>query len=48
MVTFSLGICYGFECRKSAKLEERLDKIESMSNYSVEDLKDIKVIYIHK
>lgn len=47
-VTMALGICYGFECRKSAKLEERLDKIESMSNYSVEDLKDIKVIYIHK
>ena len=47
-VTFALGICYGFERRRSAKLEERLDKIESMSNYSVEDLKDIKVIYIHK
>ena len=47
-VTMALGICYGIERRHSAKLEERLNKIESMSNYSVEDLKDIKVIYIHK
>lgn len=47
-VTFALGVCYGFEKRKSNELEERVNKIESMSNYSVEDLKGIKVIYIHK
>lgn len=47
-VTFALGVCYGFEKRKSNELEERVNKIESMSNYSVEDLKDVKVIYIHK
>lgn len=47
-VTMALGICYGIERRHSDELERRLDKIESMSSYDLSELKDVKVIYIHK
>ena len=47
-ITFALGISYGLERRRSDELERRLDKIESMSSYDLSELKDVKVIYIHK
>lgn len=47
-VTMALGICYGIERRHSAKLEERLERVESMTGITVEDLKDVKAIYIRR
>ena len=46
--TFALGVCYGFEKRKSNELEERLERVESMTGITVEDLKDVKAIYIRR